>query len=343
MKLGFPFHAKTVLLLKCFEMSFMKEKVYIAGHAGMVGNALKAKLSKNPRNQVITTKRTELDLRRQSDVEQFFEQTKPNVVYLAAAKVGGIKANNSYPVDFLYDNIMIQSNVINACFKHGIKNLLFLGSSCIYPKYAEQPIEENELLNGYLEPTNEPYAIAKISGVKLCESYNRQYGKSLGIDYRAVMPTNLYGPNDNFTSEADSHVIPGLLQRFHRAKVNKEQAVSIWGTGRAKREFLHVDDLADACMHIMSLSAEEMPKNASGVQTHINIGSGEEVTIFELAHLISKIVGFEGEILFDPEMPDGTPRKLLDCSRLRELGWKHSIPLNEGLSATYDFMLASEL
>ena len=186
LKFGFPFHAKTVLLLKCFEMSLMKEKVYIAGHAGMVGNALKAKLSKNPRNQVITTKRNELDLRRQSDVEQFFEQTKPNVVYLAAAKVGGIKANNSYPVDFLYDNIMIQSNVINACFKHGVKNLLFLGSSCIYPKYAEQPIEENELLNGYLEPTNEPYAIAKISGVKLCESYNRQYGKSLGIDYRAI-------------------------------------------------------------------------------------------------------------------------------------------------------------
>ena len=320
----------------------MKQRIYIAGHAGMVGAAIKNNLLANSQCEIITAKKQDLDLRRQTDVETFFHKTRPDIVYLAAAKVGGIHANYAYPADFIYDNLMIQNNIVKCCFDTGVKRLLFLGSSCIYPKFAAQPIQESELLSGFLEPTNEPYAIAKIAGLKLCESYNRQYSKSHKIDYRAVMPTNLYGPGDDFFSENDSHVIPALLRRFHEAKTSGKDEVKIWGSGEAKREFLHVTDLADACVKVMSTPKEKIPHNQFGVLQHVNIGSGQEITISSLAKLISEIVGYSGRIVFDTDMPDGTPRKLLDNKVLNDLGWAPSISLRDGLSSTYQHLMYLE-
>jgi len=320
----------------------MKDRIYIAGHAGMVGAAIMKSLIATCQCELITANKEDLDLRRQSDVEAFIQKERPDTVYLAAATVGGIHANNSFPSDFIYDNLMIQCNVIKACFDAGVKKLLFLGSSCIYPKFAKQPIQEHFLLSGPLEPTNEPYAIAKIAGLKMCESYNRQYSHSHDIDYRAVMPTNLYGPGDDFFSERNSHVVPALLKRFQKKKKNREQTVVIWGTGEVKREFLHVEDLAGACVKLMKTPKEKLPHNMFGVLQHINIGSGEEITIRSLAELISETVGFSGRIIFDSAMPEGTPRKFLDSKVLTELGWKPSISLRDGLSSTYKYLLSKE-
>jgi GDP-L-fucose synthase len=318
----------------------LSKKVYIAGHSGMVGSALhRAYLNTGYLEQNIVTKtRAELNLCDQADVSAFFQTERPDVVYLAAAKVGGIYGNNSYPADFIYENLMMQTNVIGAAFRAGVKQLLFLGSSCIYPKLAEQPMHETALLTGPLEATNEPYAIAKIAGIKLCESFNRQYGQSNGIDYRSVMPTNLYGPGDNY-HPTNSHVIPGLIRRFHEAKLINADAVKVWGTGNAKREFLHVDDLAAACLHVMNLTKNVFEQKVAPQCSHINIGYGEDVSISELARIIKKVVGFSGKIEFDQKMPDGAPRKLIDSSIIQSLGWRPSIDLLEGLQSTYaDFL-----
>ena len=310
-------------------------RIYIAGHNGMVGAAILRKLStKNRKNVIITRSHSELDLKDQKKVQEFFKKEKPTHVYIAAAKVGGIHANNTYPADFIYANLMIQSNVIAAAFQSGVKKLLFLGSSCIYPKHAPQPIPESSLLTGPLEATNEPYAIAKIAGIKLCESYNRQYGDSHGIEYRSIMPTNLYGPGDNY-HPTNSHVIPALIRRFHQAKAEKSPTVTVWGTGSPLREFLHVDDMASACIHVMNL--EKYTRVAS--LSHINAGSGFEITIRELAHIIGNIVDFKGEIGFDKKMPDGTPRKLLDSSLLKSLGWKPAFEFESGIKNAYEDFL----
>lgn len=292
-------------------------KIYVAGHKGMVGSAIVRKLRAEGYNNLVLKSSTELDLRNQSAVEKFFQTEKPEYVFLAAAKVGGIMANNTYRADFLYENLMIESNVIHQSYVHHVKKLLFLGSSCIYPKMALQPLKEEYLLSGYLEETNEPYAIAKIAGIKLCESYRRQYG----CDFISAMPTNLYGPNDNYDLK-NSHVIPALIRKFSQARVSGSAEVEIWGTGKPLREFLHVDDLAEACLFLMH--------KYSGLE-FVNIGSGEDLSINELAHMIKEIVGFEGKIKFDTSKPDGTPRKLMDVSKLRELGWRYSINLREGL------------
>ena len=309
------------------------KKVYIAGHNGMVGSAIKRQLS-NRGVELIFRDRKDLDLTNQKDVEGFLEKEKPDEVYLAAAKVGGIHSNNSYPADFIYQNLIIQTNIINGCFLSGVKRLLFLGSSCIYPKLAEQPMKEELLLSGYLESTNEPYAIAKIAGIKLCESYNRQYGQSHKIDYRSVMPTNLYGEGDNYHPE-NSHVIPGLIQRFHKAKISKDPFVNVWGTGSVSREFLYVDDMASACIFVMSLNQETYNKYTDPMNSHINVGFGSDVTIKDLAKHVSNIIGYEGEIRFDSSKPDGTPKKLLDTSKLKLMGWNPSTSLEEGLKLTY--------
>lgn len=311
-------------------------KIYVAGHSGMVGSAIIRQLISNghPAERIVTRTHAELDLTDQTAVRAFFASEKPDQVYLAAAKVGGIHANHTYPAEFIYKNLMIEANVIDAAFRHNVKKLLFLGSSCIYPKLAPQPMREDVLLSGSLEPSNEPYAVAKIAGIKLCESYNRQYGVSHGVDYRSVMPTNLYGPGDNYHPE-NSHVIPALIRRFHEAKINHTQTVTIWGTGTPKREFLFVDDMAAACVHVMNLSKAVYDQHTQPMLSHINVGCGYDITIRDLAYAISEVVGFQGEILFDASKPNGTPQKLMDSSRINALGWHAKVELNEGLLLAY--------
>ena len=309
-------------------------KIYVAGHRGMVGSAIVRNLSAKGLTNLVTRTRSELDLTNQAAVQAFFEHEKPDQVYLAAAKVGGIHANNTYPAQFIYENLMVQNNVVHQAFVSGVKQLLFLGSSCIYPKMAPQPMSEDALLTGKLEATNEPYAIAKIAGIKLCESYNRQYGKSHGIDYRSVMPTNLYGPGDNYHPE-NSHVIPALIRRFHEAKVNKAKEVVIWGTGTPRREFLYVDDMAAASVFVMQLDKKTYDENTDPMQSHINVGFGSDVTISELAHAVGNAVGYQGQIGFDPSKPDGTPRKWMDSGRLNRLGWQAQVNLDRGLQLAY--------
>lgn len=313
--------------------------VYIAGHSGMVGSAINRYIKKNNlATNIITSHSANLDLTNQEKTFEFLKNNKPDHIIVAAAKVGGIHANNTFPAEFIYKNIMIEANIINSAHILGINNILFLGSSCIYPKYSSQPIKESELLTGKLEPTNEPYAIAKIAGIKLCESYNRQYG----TDYRSIMPTNLYGPGDNYHPE-NSHVVPALIGRFHDAKINNLDEVSIWGSGKPKREFLYVDDLAEACIHVMALKKEIYKNNTDDMLSHINAGSGEDVSIKDLAILIANVVGFSGRIVFDSSKPDGTLRKLMDVSRLDNLGWSASTTLNEGLDKTYKYFLQSSV
>jgi GDP-L-fucose synthase len=310
-----------------------KNRIFVAGHNGMVGSAI-VRLLKDQDAEIIKKDRTELDLLNQGSVQKFFEHEKINQVYLAAAKVGGIHANNSYPADFIYENVMVQTNVIHSAFLNGVKKLLFLGSSCIYPKNANQPMKEDELLTGRLEPTNEPYAIAKIAGIKMCESYNRQYGKSHGVDYRSIMPTNLYGPRDNYHPE-DSHVIPGLIYRFHKAKISNLDSITIWGTGTPKREFLYVDDLAQAAIHVMNVDKKVYNEQISPESSHINVGSEKELTIKELAETIKEVINFKGKIQFDRSKPDGSTRKLLNSERINKLGFNPKTGLKEGLIKTY--------
>ena len=313
-----------------------KKKIFIAGHNGMVGSALVRHL-KVQNVEIITKDRTELDLLNQDKVYNFFKDEKIDEVYLAAAKVGGIHANNTYRADFIYQNLTIQTNVIHSSFLNGVKKLLFLGSSCIYPKNANQPVKEEELLTGKIESTNEPYAVAKIAGIKMCESYNRQYGKSYNIDYRSVMPTNLYGPGDNYHPE-NSHVIPGLIYRFHQSKINNLPEVIVWGTGTPKREFLYVDDMADASIYIMNLDKKIYDEQIESI-SHINIGSGIDLSIKDLAEIIKEVVGYKGKINFNPNRPDGSPKKLIDSSRLSNFGWKQKTNLKDGLIKTYtDFI-----
>lgn len=302
-----------------------ESKIYVAGHRGLVGSAILRKLQADGYTNLVYRTSQELDLRDRNQVDKFFEEEKPEYVFLAAAKVGGIVANNEYPADFIRDNLMIQTNVIDAAYRNGVKKLLFLGSTCIYPKFAPQPLKEEYLLTGELEPTNEPYAIAKIAGIKMCQSYNRQYGTK----YISVMPTNLYGPNDNFDLHT-SHVLPALIRKFHEAKENNASYVEVWGTGTPRREFLHSDDLADACVFLM--------KNYEDNEI-INIGVGEDISIKELAEKIKEVVGYQGEIKFDTTKPDGTPRKLVDVSKINALGWKASISLDEGLQKVYQWFL----
>ena len=318
------------------------ERIYIAGHRGMVGSAIVRQLLAQgvAQSHIITRTHAELDLTNQLAVQAFFAAEKPTQVYLAAAKVGGIHANNTYPADFIYENLMVQANVIDAAFKNGVKKLLFLGSSCIYPRMAQQPMREDALLTGTLEPTNEPYAIAKIAGIKLCESYNRQYVQSHGVDYRSVMPTNLYGPGDNYHPE-NSHVIPALIRRFHEAKVSNAPSVAIWGTGTPRREFLYVDDMAAASVHVMQLPKSVYDQRTSPMQSHINVGSGADVTIAEVAQAIAQTVGFKGQIKFDTTKPDGAPRKWMDSTRLNALGWQAKVGLHEGLAVAYQNFLAA--
>ena len=305
----------------------------------MVGSAIIRALQKQGETNIVIRTHAELDLSNQADVQQFFAQEKPTQVYLAAAKVGGIHANNTYPAEFIYQNLMVQANVVDAAFRSGVQKLLFLGSSCIYPRMATQPMCEDTLLTGVLEPTNEPYAIAKIAGIKLCESYNRQYGQSHGVDYRSVMPTNLYGPGDNYHPE-NSHVIPALIRRFHEAKVAKAPSVAIWGTGTPRREFLYVDDMAAASLHVMQLPKSIFDEHMQPMQSHINVGFGEDITIKELALAVSKTVGYTGSIDFDTSKPDGPPRKLMDSSRLNALGWQAQVRLEAGLVSAYQDFLA---
>jgi GDP-L-fucose synthase len=312
----------------------LSQKIFVAGHRGMVGSAIVRQLQAKGYTNIITATHAELDLCNQADVQQFFKEHDIDQVYLAAAKVGGIHANNTYPADFIYQNLMIEVNVIHAAHSHDVQKLMFLGSSCIYPKFAQQPMAESELLKGELEATNEPYAIAKIAGIKLCESYNRQFGR----DYRSVMPTNLYGPNDNFHPE-NSHVIPALLRRFHEAVKSNAEVVTIWGSGTPMREFLHVDDMAAASIHVMELDTETFKANTQPMLSHINVGTGIDCTIRELAETVAKVTGFQGRLEFDVTKPDGTPRKLMDVSRLAELGWKASITLEDGLRDAYNWYL----
>ncbi len=308
----------------------LRKRIYVAGHRGLVGSAIVRALHRRGYTNIVTRTHAELELADQAQVREFFASEKIDEVYLAAARVGGIHANNTYPAEFIYENLTVQGNVIHEAWRNGITKLLFLGSSCIYPRMAEQPIKEEYLMTGALEPTNEPYAIAKIAGIKMCESYNRQYG----TDYRSVMPTNLYGPGDNYHPE-NSHVIPALLRRFHEAKLNRAEKVVIWGTGTPRREFLYVDDMADACLHVMSLERATYDANTTPTLSHINVGAGKDVTIGELAELIRKVVGYEGKIEFDTSKPDGTPRKWMDTSKLIVLGWSPRIQLLEGMIETY--------
>ena len=314
-----------------------KQRIFVAGHKGMVGSALVRQLENNANVELITRSRAELNLLDQAAVQAFFKQENIEQVYLAAAKVGGIHANNTYPAEFIYENLMIEANIIHAAHMAGVQKLLFLGSSCIYPKMAEQPMKEDALLTGTLEPTNEPYAIAKIAGIKLCESYNRQYGR----DYRSAMPTNLYGQNDNFHSE-NSHVIPAMMRRFHEAKEVGASEVVVWGSGKPMREFLHVDDMAAASVHVMNLNTATYEANTQSMMSHINVGTGVDCTIRELAEAMQRVVGFEGELVFDATKPDGTPRKLMDASRLKALGWGADIILEAGLQQTYQWFLAHQ-
>ena len=315
-------------------------KIYVAGHRGMVGGAIVRALQARgvQTDDLLLRSHDELDLTRQASVEAFFDTHKPDQVYLAAAKVGGIHANNTFPAEFIHRNLMIQCNVVEAAFRAGTRQLLLLGSSCIYPRAVAQPMREDALLTGVLEPTNEPYAIAKIAGIKLCESYNRQYGDSHGIDFRSVMPTNLYGPGDNYHPE-NSHVIPGLLRRFHEAKLAGAPTVTLWGTGTPLREFLYVDDMAEACLHVMNLPRDVYASVTQPMLGHLNVGSGSDVSIRQLAELVAETVGYTGKLVQDLTKPDGTPRKLMDSGRLNALGWRARIDLKEGLALAYqDFM-----
>ncbi|EPF6161531.1 GDP-L-fucose synthase [Citrobacter sedlakii] len=314
----------------------MKKRIYVAGHQGMVGSAICRELALRDDIELIVRTHAELDLTCQSNVQNFFANENIDQVYLAAAKVGGIHANNTYPAEFIYQNLMIESNIINSAHANGVQKLLFLGSSCIYPKYAEQPMQESALLTGTLESTNEPYAIAKIAGIKLCESYNRQYGR----DYRSVMPTNLYGINDNFHPQ-NSHVIPALMRRFHEAKVSGAPEVVVWGSGTPMREFLYVDDMASASVHVMELDESVYQQNTQAMLSHINVGTGEDCSIREMAETMASVIGYEGNIVFDETKPDGTPRKLMDVTRLKKLGWKYRVNLREGLLLTYKWYLAN--
>ncbi len=310
------------------------KRIYVAGHRGMVGSAIVRRLQSLGHDQIITATHKELDLIRQADVEAFFAVNEIDTVFLAAGKVGGIHANNTYPAEFIYQNLMMACNIVQAAHERGVQNLLFLGSSCIYPRLAGQPMKESVLLTGTLESTNEPYAIAKIAGIKLCESYNRQYGRN----YRSVMPTNLYGPHDNFHPE-NSHVIPALLRRFHEAVQSGAKEVVVWGSGTPMREFLHVDDMAAASVHVMELNETVYARNTEPMLSHINVGTGQDCTIRELAETVAKVTGFQGRLTFDATKPDGTPRKLLDVSRLRALGWEAEISLEEGLRDAYQWFV----
>jgi len=311
-----------------------QDKIYLAGHRGMVGSAIYRQLTEAGYQNIVVRTHAELDLTDQTAVRNFMQQECPNQVILAAAKVGGIHANNEYPAEFIYQNLMMEANVVHQAWLVGCKQLLFLGSSCIYPKFADQPMRESALLTGVLESTNEPYAISKIAGIKLCESYNRQYG----VDYRSVMPTNLYGENDNFHLQ-NSHVIPALIRKFHDAKVSNSPTVSVWGTGKAMREFLHVEDMAAACLHVMALDKEQYQSCTEPMLSQLNVGTGEDVTVCELAEIIQDVVGFQGQINWDSTKPDGTPRKLMDVSKLKSLGWQPKIPLKAGLELTYRWFL----
>ena len=313
----------------------LKDKIYIAGHRGLVGSALVRQLESRGFTNLLMRTHQELDLTNQAQVQTFFEQEKPDYVILAAAKVGGIHANNTYPADFIYQNMMIEANVINSAYVSKVKRLLFLGSTCIYPKAVEQPMREDALLTDVLEPTNEPYALAKIAGIKLCESYNRQHS----TDFRSVMPTNLYGPNDNFHLE-NSHVIPALMRRFHEAKINNDTEVVVWGTGNSMREFLYVDDMVKASLFVLELDDQTYKANTQSMLSHINVGTGKDVTIREMAETMKQVVGYEGNLTFDTTKPDGSPRKLIDVSRLSNMGWEYSIDVEEGLKKTYQWYLS---
>ena len=318
-------------------MNIEQPRIFVAGHNGLVGSAIVRVLRGQGLSNIVTRSHKELELTDQAQVRAFFRSEKIDQVYLAAAKVGGIHANNTYPAEFIYDNMMVQANVVHEAWKSGVQKLLFLGSSCIYPRMAEQPIREEYLMSGALEPTNEPYAMAKIAGIKLCESYNRQYG----TDYRSVMPTNLYGPGDNYHPE-NSHVIPALIRRFHEAKAGNAAEVVIWGSGRPMREFLYVDDMAAASVYVMQLDRETYSNNTDPMHSHINVGTGQDVTIAELARLVGKVVGYSGNIVFDASKPDGTPRKLLDVSKLRTLGWTARTTLADGLDSAYRAFLETQ-
>ena len=306
------------------------KKIFVAGHNGMVGSAICRQLILRAGVELVTRSKAELDLCNQDAVKNFFETARPDEVIIAAAKVGGISANSEYPADFIYQNLQMQCNLINLAHITDVQKLLFLGSSCIYPKLAKQPIKETELMNGYLEPTNEPYAVAKIAGLKLCESYNRQFSR----DYRSIMPTNLYGPGDNYHPQ-NSHVVPALIRRFHEAKINGKSEVIIWGSGKVYREFLYVDDMAEAAIFVMDLNSAVIKQHTSEICSHINVGTGSDISIFDLAHVIKKTVGFEGQIITDSTKPDGTPKKLLDIELISKLGWQATTDLKEGLILTY--------
>ena len=316
-------------------MNTNQPRIYVAGHRGLVGSAIVRTLAAQGHTNIVTRTHAELELTDQAQVREFFRTERIDQVYLAAARVGGIHANNTYPAEFIYDNMMVQANVVHEAWKSGVQKLLFLGSSCIYPRLAPQPIREEYLMSGMLEPTNEPYAMAKIAGIKLCESYNRQYG----TDYRSVMPTNLYGPGDNYHPE-NSHVIPALMRRFQEAKMSGAPEVVIWGSGKPMREFLYVDDMAAASVYVMNLPPEVYAANTDPMHSHINVGTGQDVTIAELARLVGETVGYRGRIVFDASKPDGTPRKLLDVSKLAALGWRASTPLADGLRRAYEAFLA---
>lgn len=315
----------------------MNKRIFVAGHRGMVGSAIVRQLNQRNNVEIITRTRDELDLLNQQAVNAFFASERIDEVYLAAAKVGGIHANNTYPADFIYENLIMECNIIHAAHSNNVQHLLFLGSSCIYPKLAQQPMTETALLTDTLEETNEPYAIAKIAGIKLCESYNRQYGRN----YRSVMPTNLYGENDNFHLD-NSHVIPALMRRFHEAKLNNAKEVVVWGTGTPMREFLFVDDMAAASIHVMELDSAIYQANTQPMLSHINVGTGVDCTIREMAETMAKVVGFKGDVIFDSTKPDGTPRKLMDVTRLADLGWQYKISLEQGLTHTYEWFLANQ-
>ena len=312
----------------------LNDKIYIAGHRGLVGSSIVRQLESRGFTNLLMRTHKELDLTSQAQVQNFFQQEKPDYVILAAAKVGGIHANNTYPADFIYQNMMIEANVINSAYESEVKRLLFLGSTCIYPKEVEQPMREDALLTNVLEPTNEPYALAKIAGIKLCESYNRQHG----TDFRSVMPTNLYGINDNFHPE-NSHVIPALMRRFHEAKVNNDSEVVVWGTGNAMREFLYVDDMAQASLFVLELDKQTYKANTQPMLSHINVGTGKDVTIREIAEIMKQVIGYKGKLTFDISKPDGAKRKLIDITRLKNMGWKYSVDLKTGLGKVYGWYL----